>query len=320
MSRRLSRGLSGPGINPAARGRMMARRIASLLLALFALGALLSAACEERDGADNGVRVVTSSEVLADLVRNAAGDRAQVTALIPSGADPHTYEPSPAQVVDVTEADLMLLNGLGFEETLRDIIENNVSAGVPIIEMSEGLRTLDGGDEDGLGNPHLWLNVRHAMHYVEVARDGLIQVDPEGDEEYRASAEEYLAELSALDEEVAQSISSISPARRKIVMHHNAFPYFAERYGMEVGGFVVESPGREPSAAEVAELIEDIRSLDISALFREPQFRSRILEQAASDAGIEICTLYTGALGDGIDSYVELMRHNAEELVRCLGE
>jgi ABC-type Zn uptake system ZnuABC Zn-binding protein ZnuA len=103
-------------------------------------------------------------------------------------------------------------------------------------------------------------------------------------------------------------------------MHHNAFPYFAERYGMEVGGFVVESPGREPSAAEVAELIEDIRSLDIPALFREPQFRSRILEQAASDAGIEICTLYTGALGDGIDSYVGLMRHNAEELVRCLGE
>jgi ABC-type Zn uptake system ZnuABC Zn-binding protein ZnuA len=300
---------------------MIGRRIAVLLLAVFALGAILVTACGDEGGEEEkGVRVVTSIEVFADLVRNVAGDRAQVTALIPSDADPHTYEPSPGRVVDVTEADLVLLNGLGFEETLRDIIENNVSAGVPIIEMSEGLRTVDGDHEDGLGNPHLWLNVRHAMHYVEVARDGLIQVDPEGEGEYRASAEGYLAELSALDEEVAEKVSSIPPAKRKIVMHHNAFPYFAEQYGLEVAGFVVESPGREPSAAEVAELSEDIRSLNIPALFGEPQFRSRVLEQAASDAGIEICTLYTGAFGDDIDSYVELMRHDADELVRCLAE
>jgi manganese/iron transport system substrate-binding protein len=307
---------------------MMGRRIAVLLLAVFALGAILVTACGDEGGEEEkGVRVVTSIEVFADLVRNVAGDRAQVTALIPSDADPHTYEPSPAQVVDVTEADLVLLNGLGFEETLRDIIENNVSAGVPIIEMSEDLSVIDGDGEHEsedheheVGNPHFWLSVQNAMHYVEVARDGLIQVDPEGEGEYRASAEEYLAELSALDEEVAEKVSSIPPAKRKIVMHHDAFPYFAERYGMEVAGFVVESPGREPSAAEVAQLVEDIRSLDIPALFREPQFRSRVLEQAASDAGIEICTLYTGAFGDDIDSYVELMRHDAEELVRCLGE
>lgn len=312
-------------MNGSVRGMPVAlpRSMVGLLLVVFALGAIFVAACGEEDKEQGeGVRVITSIEVFADLIRNVAGDRAQVTALVPSDADPHTYEPSPGRVVDVTEADLVLLNGLGLEETLNDIIENNVRAGVPIIEMSKRLPTIDGesGNEHESGNPHLWLNVRYAMHYVEVARDGLIQVDPQGEEEYRANAEEYLAELSALDEEVADEISSIPQANRKIVMHHDAFPYFAERYGMEVAGFVVESPGREPSAAEVAELSEDIRSLNILALFREPQFRSRILEQAASDAGIEICTLYTGSFGDDIDTYVELIRHDAGELVRCLRE
>jgi len=299
----------------------MRRSIAALLfLALLAVGAIIASACEEEEEEEEGegrVRVLTSIEVFADLIRNVAGDRAQVAAFIPSDADPHTYEPSPRQVVDVTEADLVLLNGLGFEEALEDIIENNVREGVPVIEMSEGLSTIDGEHE--IGNPHLWLNVQHAMHYVEVARDGLIGVDPQGEEGYRANAEEYLAELSALDDEVAEKISSIPQASRKIVMHHNAFPYFAERYGMEVAAFVVESPGREPSAAEVAQLTEDIESLGLPAVFKEPQFRSRILEMAAEEAGVELCILYTGALDEDVNTYVKLIRHDADELVRCLG-
>lgn len=300
----------------------MHRTIAALLLlASLALGAIFASACqeEEEEEGEGRVRVLTSIEVFADLIGNVAGDRAQVTALIPSDADPHTYEPSPRQVVDVTEADLVLLNGLGFEETLEDIIENNVREGVPVIEMSEGLPTIDGEHEHELGNPHLWLNVQHAMHYIEVARDGLIRVDPEGEEEYRGNAEEYLAELSALDEEVAEKISSIPPASRKIIMHHNAFPYFARRYGMEVAAFVVESPGREPSAAEVAQLIDGIESLGLPAVFKEPQFRSRILEMAAEEADVALCTLYTGALDEDVDTYVKLIRHDADELVRCLG-
>ncbi len=296
----------------------MRRAIAALLfLALLAVGAIIASACQEEEEGEGGVRVLTSIEVFADLIRNVAGDRAQVTALVPSDADPHTYEPSPRQVVDVTEADLVLLNGQGFEESLGDIIENNVREGVPVVEMSEGLPTIDGDHE--LGNPHFWLNVRHAMHYVEVARDGLIRIDPQGEEEYRANAEAYLAELSALDEEVAEKMASIPPDRRKIVMHHDAFPYFAERYGLEVAAFVVESPGREPSAGEVAQLTKDIESLELPAVFKEPQFRSPILEMAAEEAGVELCTLYTGALDEEIDTYVKLIRYDADELVRCLG-
>ena len=262
--------------------------------------------------------VVTSIELFADLTRQVAGERAQVTALVPASADPHTYEPVPSKLVDVSKADLVLINGLGFEATLMDIIKNNVRSGVPIIEMSAGLPVLDAGSR-GTGNPHLWLDVRNAMHYVEAARDALIQVDPQGEAEYRANAQAYLAELDGLDRQVEESVASIPVERRKLVTFHDAFPYLAERYGLEVVGVVIRSPGREPSAGEVADLARTIEAENVPAVFKEPQFSARVLELAAKDAGVEVCSLYSDAFQGQVDSYLKLMQYNADELVRCLG-
>jgi len=262
--------------------------------------------------------VVTSIELFADLIRQVAGERAQVTALVPASADPHTYEPVPSKLVDVSKADLVLINGVGLEETLMAVIKNNVRGGVPIIEMSAGLPVLEAGSP-GTGNPHLWLNVRNAMHYVEVARDALIQVDPEGEAEYRANAQAYLAELEDLDRQVEQSIASIPAERRKLVTSHDGFPYLAQRYGLELVGVVIRSPGQEPSAGDVADLTRTIEDQNVPALFEEPQFNARVLELAAKDAGVEVCTLYSDAFGDGVDSYVKVMQFDASELVRCLG-
>jgi ABC-type Zn uptake system ZnuABC Zn-binding protein ZnuA len=302
----------------ADRGRLPLVQV--LICLLLALAWLAAACAEEEDEGqgDGGLKVVTSTEVFADLIRPVAGDRAQVIALVPGGGDPHTYEPVPRQVVDITRADLVLLNGLGLEATLLDVIENNVGGGVPVVEMSAGLPVLDGGGE-GAGNPHLWLNVRHAMSYVEVARDALIDVDPEGEEEYARNAQVYLAELEALDRRVEEAIASIPPERRKLVTFHDAFPYLAERYGLELVGVVVRAPGREPSAGEVADLARKISAEDVPAVFKEPQLSARILELAAEDAGVEVCTLLSGAFQDEADTYLELMQANADELVRCLG-
>jgi ABC-type Zn uptake system ZnuABC Zn-binding protein ZnuA len=263
--------------------------------------------------------VVTSIELFADLIRQVGGERAQVTALVPASADPHTYEPVPSKVVDISKADLVLINGLGFEETLLNVIENNVKSGVPIVEMSAGLPVLEAGDQ-GTGNPHLWLNVRNGMHYVEAARDALIQVDPAGEAEYGANAQKYLAELEDLDSQVESSIASIPAERRKLIVYHDAFPYLAERYGLKVVAAVVRSPGQEPSAAKVADLTKQIEAENVPAVFKEPQVSARVLELAAKDADVEVCTLYSDAFGDGVDSYVKLMQFDTSELVRCLGQ
>jgi ABC-type Zn uptake system ZnuABC Zn-binding protein ZnuA len=307
---------------PRSGGRRSGLPHLLLLICLLPAVAWLAAACGEDEAErprEAGIKLVTSTEVFADLIRPVAGDRAQVIALVPGGGDPHTYAPVPSRVVDVSEADLVLINGLGLERTLADIIENNVGGGVPVIEMSAGLPVLDAGDR-GTGNPHLWLNVRHAMHYVEVARDALVEADPEGEPQYRANAQDYLAELEDLDREVEEAIASIPAERRKLVTFHDAFPYLAERYGLEVVGVVVRSPGRQPSAGEVADLARRISGEDVPAVFKEPQLSARILELAAEDAGVEVCTLHSGAFQDEVDTYPKLMRQNADELVRCLGE
>jgi zinc/manganese transport system substrate-binding protein/manganese/iron transport system substrate-binding protein len=157
------------------------------------------------------------------------------------------------------------------------------------------------------------------MRYVERIRDGLIEVDPEGADAYRSNATAYLDELDALDKEVAADIQSIPPERRKLVTFHDAYPYFAERYGLEVVGVVVESPGREPSARELARLTDRIRSEKVTVVFKEPEFDAKMLETAAEDAGVKVRTLLSGAYVDGVHSYVELIRFNVVQLTEGLG-
>jgi len=238
-------------------------------------------------------------------------DRVDVSTLIPAGADPHTYEPGPSRVAELTNADLVIANGLGLEATLEDVIEENTPSSAISVELAEGLPLID-------NNPHLWLDVQNAIAYLERIRDALAEIDPAGAETYRANTDSYLAELQALDEEVAAAIDSIPSEKRKLVTFHDAFPYLAHRYGLELVGVVVASPGKEPSAKDVANLVEAIAAEDVPAVFKEPQLNARILELAADDAGVEVCTLYSGALDKKVNTYVKLMRFNAKELVRCL--
>jgi manganese/iron transport system substrate-binding protein len=289
------------------------------LAATALLASVLLTACQEEEekGQAAEVKVVATLDLFADFARQVGGDRADVSTLIPAGADPHTYEPTPSRVAKLAKADLVIVNGLGLEAALEDVIEENTPSSTPIIELSQGLSVINDDHHDG--NPHLWLDVQNAIAYVERIRDALVEIDPAGTEAYRANADSYLAELRTLDEEVTADIDSIPSDRRKLVTFHDAFPYLAQRYGLEVIGVVVASPGKEPSAKDVANLVDAIAAEEVPAVFKEPQFNARILELAADDAGAEVCTLYSGTLDKKVDTYVKLMRFNAKELVRCLG-
>jgi manganese/iron transport system substrate-binding protein len=295
-------------------------RLSALPLAAIALlASVLLIACQDNETEGGGtarVKVVVSLDLFADFVRQVGGDRVDVSSLIPAGADPHTYEPTPSRVANLAKADLVIVNGLGLEAALQDVIDQNTPSSTPVVELSRGLSVIT-TDHDS--NPHLWLDVQNAMAYVERIRDALVEVDPAGTETYRANADGYLAELRTLDQEVAAAIDSIPPERRKLVTFHDAFPYLAQRYGLEVVGVVVTSPGKEPSAKDVADLVDAITAQDVPAVFKEPQFNARVLELAADDAGVQVCTLYSGALDKKVDTYIKLMRFDASELARCLG-
>ncbi|GGL93409.1 hypothetical protein GCM10010129_41570 [Streptomyces fumigatiscleroticus] len=173
------------------------------------------------------------------------------------------------------------------------------------------------GDMD----PHAWEDVANAQAYVRRIEAELTGADPAGKAAYERNAEAYLRKLAALDEEVARKLAAIPEENRELITTHDAFGYLARAYGMEVAGFVVPVPNREPSAAEVEELGNTVRDKEVPAVFLEPNLAARadVLRRVARDQGVGVCTLYGDSFDDEIHTYVSMMRHNADELAKCLG-
>lgn len=275
------------------------------------------------------VRVAASMSVFADLVRQVGGDRVTVLSLIPAGADAHTYQPSPKAVQRLGDVRAIFINGSGLEESLLPVLENNAPAGARLVDLSAGLQSIEveerevgpAGEEEEEheeGNPHFWLDVAYAKEYVARIREALSEVDPEGRAGYAANAQRYLAELDQTDAYIRTQIATIPPAQRKLVTFHDAFPYFARAYGLELAGFVVRAPGREPSARDIKELGEVLQSEGVKTVFKEPQLNAKLLDRAAKDAGVKVGVLYSDALTGEITSYVAMMRRNADAVAEGL--
>ena len=272
--------------------------------------------------------VVTSTTVLADLVANVGGDRIQVRPLAPAGTDAHTFQPTPASITALAKARLIFFNGAGLEEWWSKTIKSAGRRNVPVIELSRGLTTLtlpggfrETGASSSEPDPHVWLDPILVRTYVERIRDALTQVDPAGGDEYAAGAKAYEAKLAELDAWIRTEAAKVPPERRKLVTFHDAFQYFARRYGFTVKGFVVVSPGKEPSGKTLAELTRRIKQEQIPAVFAEADFNPKLLQVLARDAGVKIVTnLYDASLTSGppADTYLALMRHNVTTMVNAL--
>jgi ABC-type Zn uptake system ZnuABC Zn-binding protein ZnuA len=290
--------------------------IAAVLLAALALAACGGSRTSEDD---SRLQVVVSLPLFADFVHQVGGDLVEVSSLLPSGADPHTYEPTPQDVRRVTEAHLAFANGFNLEPGILNVIEPNLPNAASLIELAQ--EAAAAGATLRETDPHLWLSVDNVREYVRIIRDALTETDPEGAAKYEQNYQGYLTRLDELDEYVQDKLSALPPERRKLVTTHDAFGYLAGYIGFEVAAVVSVSPGQEPSAADIAELVQTIEEVGVAAVFEEPQLgaEASVLKQVADDADVEVCTLYSGALDDQVPTYIDLMRFNADELVRCLG-
>jgi anchored repeat ABC transporter substrate-binding protein len=169
-------------------------------------------------------------------------------------------------------------------------------------------------------DPHLWQDVRNGRAYAELMRDTLRTADPDGAADYDRNTREYLARLDELDAQVRQTVAAVPRQRRHLVTTHDGFGYFASAYDMTVAGFVVPNPAQEPSVEDVRKLTETIRNLKVPAVFMEPNLAQRgsVLSQVAHDQGIQVCLLYGDSFDERTRNYADMMRHNAEEVARCL--
>ena len=271
--------------------------------------------------------------VLQDLVEQVGGDQVEAFSIVPVGGSPETFQTSPRDAGRISEARVVFENGLGLDDWVEDLVESAGNEEQRIVELSEGLELLKGEEheeehageapeeEHAEGNPHLWLDVGNAQRYVERIRDTLVEVDPDGAEEYEANAEEYLAELEELDGYIKEKAEDIPEERRKLVTFHDALPYFAEAYGFELVGVVLENPEAEPGSREVAEVVRTIEEEEVPVVFTEPQFNTGLADTIAQEAGVEVRELYTDTLveDEAGSTYDAMMRTNIDRISEALG-
>lgn len=281
------------------------------------------------EGAAARLQVVTSFSILADFASQVGGELVDVVSLVPFGGDPHNWEPSPKEARTVANADVIFINGLGLEVWIEKLLANAANPLVPLIVLSSGLTALpiaednnhDHHDHDhGSFDPHMWLDVKNAQAYVQKICETYIQLDPNNADYYRQRCDHYLQELEALDEWLMTVIAQIPANNRKIITYHNAFAYFAKRYGLTVEAYLVVNPDREPNSKAMKQLVNALASHPKRVMFTEPQVSTanRYAEAAVSEVKGKLYVLYTGSLDKAAPTYVDMMRHNGQTLLEAL--
>jgi zinc/manganese transport system substrate-binding protein len=270
------------------------------------------------------VKAVATFSILADFVRQVGGARVEVKSLVGPNGDTHIYAPTPIDARTIAQAQIVFVNGLGYEGWITRLVE---AAGgkVATVVASRGVpprdRGVGGGDHPI--DPHAWQSVANAKIYVANIRDGLAKADPAGAAVYAANADAYLSRLDALEADVKTAIAAIPPQRRRLITTHDAFGYFGAAYGIEFIASAGVSTDSEASARDMAKIITQIRREKVPAVFLENVSDPRLMQQIARETGVRIGgTLYSDALSgrDGpAATYIDMMRNNVRELTAALG-
>jgi zinc/manganese transport system substrate-binding protein len=264
------------------------------------------------------LNVVASFSILGDFVKNVGGDRVEVTTLVGPDGDVHVYTPTPSDARKIADAKLLIVNGFGLEGWLSRLLQ---AAGgkASIVTVTSGIAPLRLGSD---ADPHAWQSVANAKKYVANIRDALAAADPPDAEFFRQNAQAYLARLDALDGEVRQAVDQIPESRRKVISTHDAFGYFAARYGIAFIAPIGVSTEAEPSARDIAKIIAQVKAERIPAVFLERIGDPRLMRRISAETGARIGgTLYSDSLSDEkgeAPTYIDMVRHNIRTLTSAL--
>lgn len=289
------------------------------------------------------LKAVATFSIIADFAKNVGGERVDITTLVGPDGDAHVYEPKPADAVAMANADVVLVNGLHFEGFLQRLVEASATRAA-IVELTKGVKPLESSEEEeghqdhsdydeqedhaghegheghdhGPLDPHAFQSIANARIYVKNIVDAFCAADAEGCATYQANAEAYTAKLDALEGEVKAAITSIPENKRVVITSHDAFGYFAHEYGLTFLAPQGISTEAEPSAADVAKLVEQIRHDKAAAIFVENITNPKLVAQIASETGIKVGgTLYSDSLSPADSpaaTYIDMMRNNITEI------
>jgi len=292
-------------------------RMAGALTLLVAAGCATSGGQTATTGAagDGRIRVLTTISTFNSFVSAVGGPRVRVESLVPVGVSPEDYQPTPADIARLHDAQLLFENGAGLEAWLGRTIDNARSPDLRIVVLSAGL-PLKGN------NPHLWMDPELARRYVAAIRDALTARSPADKALFARNATAYGARLTKLEHDIATRIATIPPASRSMIVFHNAWQYYDDRFGLRTLGVLELSPGQEPSPKYVADLIGLARANHVRAVFAEPEYSPKLIQSLAESAGIKtVENLYDDSLGTDprVHDYESMLRYDTAVIATALG-
>lgn len=258
--------------------------------------------------------VITTMSTLASLIQMVTGSRLEVVNLVPVGSSPEVYQPTPQDVTRLRAARLLIENGAGLETWIAHLIEGAKNARLQVVVCADGMRLKD-------GNPHLWMDPVLAAKYLVKIEAAVERLDPGGRSLYRANLRHAQAELASLDRTVRAKIETIPPSNRTMIVFHNAWQYYNDRYGIRTVGAIELSPGQEPSPRYLAHLIALAKQYRVRAVFAEPEYSPKLARMLAENAGIRIITtLYDDSVGGDprVRDYVSLISYDTDVIVGAL--
>ena len=259
--------------------------------------------------------MLVTISTFVSFAKAVAGDRADVATLVPVGASPEEFQPTPADIARVHTADILIENGLGLETWLARTIDNAKNDRLTTVIATDGLATT-------AGNPHLWMDPERARGYVRAIERALIARDPAGKAIYERNAATYDAKLVKLGSQIAARIATIPAASRSMIVFHNAWQYYDDRFGLRTIGALELSPGQEPNPKYINDLVNLARSNHVRAVFAEPEYNPKLVRTLAESAGIAtVENLYDDSIGSDprVTDYESMLRFDTETIVLALG-
>ena len=266
------------------------------------------------------IKVVSTFSILGDMVQNIGGNNIELTTLVGANGDGHVYEPTPADAKSVAAADVVFVNGLGFEGWIDRLVKASGYKGKVII-ATKGIKDLK---FEGELDPHAWQDLSNGRIYIKNIKNALIDLDPKNSDLYKKNFIAYDKILESMDKSTKEKFADIPKKNRKVITSHDAFLYFGRAYGIDFRSPVGVTTESEPSAGELAALITEMREDEIKALFAENITDPRLIKQLAREVNAQIGgTLYSDALSDNSEpanTYINMFKYNVNELATILSK
>ncbi|MEM1325362.1 MAG: zinc ABC transporter substrate-binding protein [Bacteroidota bacterium] len=270
---------------------------------------------------DKPYKVIATASIFADMAKNIATDRIEIETIVPIGGDPHMHEPTPRDAQLVIDADLILKNGLTFEGWLNELIDNSGTSAKSIL-ITAGVEAISSEQYAGSSDPHAWMSAENGLIYIENIKNALIQLDPEGREEYEFNYGVYKQQLEDLDAYIRTRVNDIPEEKRVLITSHDAFQYYGRRYGIRLESVLGVSTDADVQTADIVRLSEVIKSTSVPAVFIESTVNPKLLAQLAKDNNVKVGgKLFADSIGDEdseAPSYYDMLKYNTDTVVEAL--